>query len=48
MFLVATFMGLFTVVIIARLVQFQVIEQEETAVGPSAYGTYQLINSKTF
>jgi len=31
MFLVATFMGLFTVVIIARLVQFQVIEQEETA-----------------
>ncbi|MFN2106797.1 MAG: peptidoglycan D,D-transpeptidase FtsI family protein [Candidatus Promineifilaceae bacterium] len=31
LYLVATFMGLFAAVLVARLIQFQVIEQEETA-----------------
>ena len=40
--LVATFMGLFTIVLIARLVQFQVIQQEETA--DHAISQYQVID----
>ena len=42
LYLVATFMGLFALVLIARLVQFQVIEQEVTA--DHAISEYQVID----